>query len=130
MTVERLDISDALGPSPGYAYAAKATGGTTVYTAGAVPVDQDGNLIGPGDIEAQTRAVVANLQTVLERAGATADDVVKTTIYVAGAEQADLPKVWSVFSESPLVAAPSTLVGVTFLGYAGQLVEIEATAVI
>jgi enamine deaminase RidA (YjgF/YER057c/UK114 family) len=101
-----------------------------VFTAGAVPVDPDGNLIGPGDLQEQTRAVLANLHTVFARVGVAAADVVKTTIYVAGKEQADLPKVWQVFAESELAAAPSTLLGVTFLGYTGQLVEIEAIAVI
>jgi enamine deaminase RidA (YjgF/YER057c/UK114 family) len=131
MTVERIDLSKEVGPSPGYAYAAKSFGGaSTVYTAGAVPVDPDGNLISPGDLDGQTRAVMANLVTVLDRAGAAADDVVKTTIYVASHRQADLPQVWRVFAESPLARAPSTLVGVAYLGYAGQLVEIEAIAAI
>jgi enamine deaminase RidA (YjgF/YER057c/UK114 family) len=129
LTVERLDVSDALGPSPGYAYAAIARG-TTVFTAGAVPVDPSGSLMAPGDLEGQTRAVIANLDIALGRAGATADEVVKTTIYVAGNEQADLPRAWRVFVESPLAKAPSTLLGVTHLGYSGQLVEIEAIAVI
>jgi enamine deaminase RidA (YjgF/YER057c/UK114 family) len=130
MSVERLDLSDALGPSPGYAYAARTWGsGATVYTAGAVPVDKEGNLVAPGDLEGQTRAVIANLETALDRAGAKAEDVVKTTIYVAGHEQPDLPMVWRVFAGNPMASAPSTLVGVAHLGYTGQLVEIEAIAV-
>ena len=80
MTAKRLDLSAALGPSPGYAYAAKATNGTTVYTAGAVPVDPKGQLMAPGDLEGQTQAVIANLLTALDGAGARPDDVVKTTI--------------------------------------------------
>jgi enamine deaminase RidA (YjgF/YER057c/UK114 family) len=128
LTVERLDLSDKLGPSPGYAYAARATG-ETIYTAGAVPVDRDGNLIGPGDLTAQTQAVIANLQAALEGAGAAPEDVVKTTIYVATQDQRDLPKVWAIFAESPYASAPSTLLGVAHLGYTGQLVEIEAIAV-
>jgi enamine deaminase RidA (YjgF/YER057c/UK114 family) len=128
MTVERLDVTDALGPSPGYAYAVRATG-THIYTAGAVPVDREGTLIAPGDLEGQTRATIDNLRTALERAGATAADVVKTTIYVVG-DQPDLPMVWRVFAETDLDGAPSTLLGVTHLGYRGQLVEIEAVAVV
>jgi enamine deaminase RidA (YjgF/YER057c/UK114 family) len=117
-----------LGPSPGYAYAARATG-THVYTAGAVPVGPDGNLIGIGDLEAQTRAVIANLQVVLDRVGATPDNLVKTTLYVVGPQE-DLPRAWRVFAATPLAAAPSTLVGVAALGYSGQLIEIEAIAVL
>jgi enamine deaminase RidA (YjgF/YER057c/UK114 family) len=129
MSVERIDLTDVLGPSPGYAYAAIATKGTHVYTAGAVPIDADGNLIGRGDLEAQTRAVIANLRQALDRTGVSAEEVVKTTIYVAGRDQADLPRAWGVFATTPFAAAPSTLVGVTHLGYEGQLVEIEAIAV-
>ena len=129
MSVERVDLTAELGASPGYAYAATASGGTHVYTAGAVPVDVEGNLIAPGDLEGQTRAVIANLQLVLERTGAAPADVVKTTVYVVAHEQADLPRVWRLFAESPLAAAPSTLLGVTHLGYRGQLVEIEAVAI-
>ncbi len=128
MTVERIDLSDELGPSPGYSYVAKAKG-TTVYTAGAVPVDREGNLIAPGDLEGQTRATIENLRVVLERVGAAPEDVVKTTIYVAGSEQPELPAAWRIFAETPFVDAPSTLLGVSHLGYSGQLVEIEAIAV-
>ncbi|HWL65651.1 MAG TPA: RidA family protein [Actinomycetota bacterium] len=130
MVVERIDATDVLGPSPGYAYAAAATEGVTVYTAGAVPVDPNGKLLGPDDLKAQTQACIANLRTVLERAGAAPDMVVKTTIFVVGAKQSDLPEVWSEFARTPWAAAPSTLVGVTYLGYSGQLVEIEAVAVV
>ena len=129
MSVERIDLTDVLGPSPGYAYAAAATNGTHVYTAGAVPVDAEGNLIGRGDLEAQTRAVIENLRQALDRTGVSAEGVVKTTIFVAALDQADLPRVWGVFARTPFVTAPSTLVGVTYLGYEGQLVEIEAIAV-
>jgi enamine deaminase RidA (YjgF/YER057c/UK114 family) len=56
--------------------------------------------------------------------------VLKTTIFVASAEQADLVAAWDViraaFGDHD---APSTLLGVTVLGYPGQLVEIEAVAV-
>lgn len=129
MTVERIDVSDLLGPSPGYAYAARASGGTTVYCAGAVPVDGEGNLIGRGDLQAQTHAVLANLQAVLDRAEAGPENVVKTTIFVAGERREDLSEVWRAFARTPFVSAPSTLIGVTHLGYEGQLVEIEAIAV-
>lgn len=129
MSVERVDLTDVLGSSPGYAYVASATAGTHVYTAGAVPVDPFGKLIGAGDLEEQTRAVIRHLNRALDGAHASAADVVKTTIYVVG-EQTDLPRVWRVFAETPLASAPSTLLGVTALGYEGQLVEIEAIAVI
>ncbi len=129
MSVQRR-IVDGLAEPPGYAHVAIATGSTLVFTAGAVPLDEHGDLVGPGDVEAQTEQVLANLVRQLEAGGAAADDVVKTTVFVAGASHEAQAAVWRVVQRSPLAAAPSTLVGVALLGYRGQLVEIEATAVI
>ena len=130
--VERIVLPDLSEP-PGYAHAAVARGTTLVFTAGQVPLDESGHLVGAGDPVEQTRQVVANLEATLAAAGATPHDVVKTTVYVVAAEQADLPAVWRAFQEfaSPGVrTAPSTLLAVPMLGFTGQLVEIEAVAVI
>jgi enamine deaminase RidA (YjgF/YER057c/UK114 family) len=124
---ERITAAE-LYPPPGYAHAARA--GFLVHTAGAVPLDVDGNLVGAGDLEVQTRQTVANLEAQLGAAGARPEDVVKTVVYVAAERHADLRAVWEVFRASSLAAAPSTLLGVSFLGYTGQLVEIEAVAVL
>ena len=56
--------------------------------------------------------------------------MVKTTVYVAGASHETQVDVWQVVRASSIGAAPSTLVGVPILGYRGQLVEIEAIAVL
>ena len=68
--------------------------------------------------------------TALQAAGAQLSDVVKTTIYVATSRQADLSLVWHVvraaFGDHD---APSTLAGVSVLGYDDQLVEVEAMAI-
>ncbi|MDQ4144868.1 MAG: RidA family protein [Actinomycetota bacterium] len=125
---EFIDASRHLGKTPGYSYAARAVGQTTVYTAGAVPLDTDGNVIGIGDLEEQTRVVIANLLSALGSAGVGPADVVKTTIYVVGNQREDLSRAWRVFASSDLVHAPSTLLGVSVLGYDDQLVEIEAIA--
>ena len=125
--VERRN-APGLSPPPGYAHVASASG-RTVFTAGAVPLDGGGNLVGEGDADAQTEQVVANLDAALAAGGATFADVVKTTVYVVAGDVA-LARVWEVFRRSPLSEAPSTLVGVTSLGYTGQLVEIEAVAVV
>ena len=126
--VERMNAPELAEP-PGYAHVAVASG-RVVFTAGAVPLDAQGNLVGAGDYEAQTHQTVANLRASLDVAGARAQDVVKTTVYVAAGEQAALVRVWEAFSESDLASAPSTILGVTLLGYSGQLVEIEAVAVL
>jgi len=57
------------------------------------------------------------------------DDVLKTTVYVASDDRADLVRAWDVIAEAFGDARPpSTLLGVAMLGYAGQLVELEAVA--
>jgi enamine deaminase RidA (YjgF/YER057c/UK114 family) len=119
--------SDELFAPPGYAHAVRA--GALVHTAGAVPLDAEGNLVGEGDVGAQTRQVLANLEAQLAAAGATPADVVKTVIYVATERRDDLPAAWDVVRASAFDGAASTLLGVSFLGYSGQLVEIEAVAV-
>lgn len=119
-----------LAAPPGYTHVAIATGSTLVFTAGAVPLDEAGELVGVDDAVAQTDQVVANLVAALDAAGARPDDVVKTTVYVAGADHDRQALVWESVQRSPIATAPSTLVGVPILGYRGQLVEIEAVAVI
>jgi enamine deaminase RidA (YjgF/YER057c/UK114 family) len=115
-----------------YAYAA-VTGGrpVLVFTAGACPLDADGATVATGDVRAQAEAVMVNLRAALASAGAHLDDVVKTTIYVASADRADLEAAWRVvhrhFGEHE---PPSTLVGVSILGYPDQLVEVEAVAAV
>ena len=78
----------------------------------------------------QASLAVANLATALAESGATLADVLKTTVFVASAERSDLVAAWDVVSAAfGEHDAPSTLLGVAVLGYAGQLVEIEAVAV-
>jgi enamine deaminase RidA (YjgF/YER057c/UK114 family) len=81
------------------------------------------------DYAGQARRAVANLATALAAAGAGLADVLKTTVYVASAEQSDLLDVWHVVRTAfGAHDAPSTLLGVSVLGYQSQLVEIEAVA--
>jgi enamine deaminase RidA (YjgF/YER057c/UK114 family) len=129
MTVELRNVQGLFEP-PGYSHVAVASGARLVFTAGAVPLDDRGKLVGPEDAEAQTEQVLANLARQLEAGGATPADVVKTAVYVAGASLETQSLVWEVVQRSPLAAVPSTLVGVAQLGYRGQLVEIEAIAVV
>jgi enamine deaminase RidA (YjgF/YER057c/UK114 family) len=127
--IERKNVP-GLFPPPGYAHVAMASGARLVTTAGAVPLDGEGHLVGAGDIKQQTRQVIANLLQQLALAGASGDDVLKTTVYVASANGADLTATWEVVQQSPIAAAASTLLGVAVLGYTGQLVEIEAIAAV
>ena len=113
-----------------YAYAAVTEPGALVFTAGACPLDRSGKIVGTGDVRGQAGLTVENLAEALKAAGCGLGDVVKTTIFVASADRDDLVAAWNVVSAAfgdhdP----PSTLLGVAALGYAGQLVEIEAVAV-
>ena len=113
-----------------YAYAAVSDPGRMVFTAGACPLDADGATVAVGDVAGQARQVMENLATALEAAGAGFGDVLKTTVYVATTDRADLLAAWQVVREAfGEHDAPSTLVGVTVLGYEDQLVEVEAVAV-
>jgi enamine deaminase RidA (YjgF/YER057c/UK114 family) len=128
MTVQ-LIRSDKLYPGVAYAYASIAQPGAVIHTAGACPLDEQGQIVGVGDVALQARQAMANLIEALAEAGATLADVLKTTIYVASSDRGDLVAAWeefrAAFGEHD---APSTLLGVAALGYPDQLVEIEAVA--
>ncbi len=130
MTVHLVRADHIYGGVP-YAYSSIAEAGRLVFTAGACPLDDSGAIVGAGDVRLQARQVVANLTAALAAAGAELTDVLKTTIYVASGDRADLVAVWDIvraaFADHD---APSTLLGVAALGYDGQLVEVEAVALI
>ena len=76
-------------------------------------------------------SAVANALAALSAAGATPSDVVRSVIYVASGERADLSAVWQRLNDGPLAQAfttASTLLGVAVLGFPGQLVEVDLTA--
>ncbi|TDV42192.1 RidA family protein [Actinophytocola oryzae] len=105
--------------------------GPTAHLAGQCPMDASGELVGDGDLAAQVDQVVANSMAALAAAGARPDQVVRSVVYVASADQTDLVAVWDRLNASPLADAfttASTLLGVAQLGYRGQLVEVDLTA--
>jgi len=122
--------SPVLAASAPYAYAAvAATCSRFVFTAGACPLDPAGETVAPGDVAGQAEQVMVNLRAALHAAGARLEDVVKTTVYVASEDHADLRTAWHVVRESfGDHDVPSTLLGVALLAYPNQLVEVEAVA--
>ena len=101
-----------------------------MFTAGACPLDEAGQVVGVGDVAAQTERVMANLTRALADAGCALTDVAKTTVYVASSDRADLVAAYQVVCAAfGNHDAPSTLLGVAVLGYPEQLVEVEAIAV-
>ena len=130
MTSVELVRSAALTDTTPYAYAAVTPPGRLVFTAGACPLDHDGAVVSPGNVAAQAQRVMANLAVALGAAGAVLTDVAKTTVYVASSSRTDLVTAWQVVHDAfGDHDAPSTLLGVTVLGYPDQLVEVEAVAV-
>lgn len=124
--------SSTLSPSAQYAYASTVPGSARlIFLAGACPLNEDGTTAGLGNYAAQAAKAIENLCLALEAAGAGIGDVVSTRVLVASTERADLIRAWDVVREAfGEHDVPSTLMGVTVLGYDGQLVEIEAIAAV
>ncbi|MEV3858237.1 RidA family protein [Streptomyces sp. NPDC050095] len=124
--------SAALSDVAEYAYAATAPAeARLVFLAGACPLEKDGSTAAAGDYAGQAAKCVENLRTALDAAGADLRDVISTRVLVASTRQEDLVTAWQVvrdaFGEHDV---PSTLMGVTVLGYRDQLVEVEAVAAV
>jgi enamine deaminase RidA (YjgF/YER057c/UK114 family) len=124
--------SDALADTPGYAYASVVdSGARLVHLAGACPLGADGAVAPVGDFAGQASKCVENMKTALAAAGASLLDVAYTRVLVASTRREELATVWEVvqntFADHEV---PSTLVGVTMLGYEHQLVEVEVVAAI
>jgi enamine deaminase RidA (YjgF/YER057c/UK114 family) len=128
MSVELVRAA-ALTDEVPYAYGAVARG--LLFTAGACPLGAGGEVAHLGDVAGQAALVMDNLLEALAAAGCGLTDVAKSTVYVASADRDDLVAAWHVvrarFGQHD---APSTLLGVAALGYEGQLVEVEAVAVL
>lgn len=128
MTDHRAEGVGSLYRQAPYEYAAVAPAGAVLFTAGACPLDAAGNVIGLGDPVAQAGTALDNLIITLDLFGARPENLVKTTVYVVG-DRNELTAVWNVVADRLLpFRPPSTLLGVSALGYPGQLVEIEGIA--
>ena len=115
----------AIGP---YSQAIAASG-SLVFCSGQIPLDPaTGEMVGVGDVRAQTRRVMENLKAVLEAAGASLAKVVKTTIYLADLQDfAAVNEIYAgYFGEAPPARATVEVAGLP----RGAMVEIDAIAVI
>ncbi len=132
MSVVSLIRAEQLSDAAEYAYASSVPASAKLlFLAGSCPLNLDGSTAAVGDVAGQAAKCVENLVIALEAAGATLADVASTRVLVASSQQSDLVTAWEVvraaFGDHDV---PSTLLGVTVLGYDDQLVEIEATAAI
>ncbi len=121
---ERIVITPP-GVSPNPALSPGVRVGELLFTSGNVANDANGNLVGPGDCEAQSRQVMANIRAIVEAAGASMSDVVKITCFLTDVnDYAAYGRVRSeTFSNSP--PASSTVI-VAALVRPEFLVEVEA----
>ncbi|MFE9105661.1 RidA family protein [Actinomadura geliboluensis] len=115
-----------------YAYAATAPADARlIFLAGSCPLNADGSTAAIDDYAGQAAKCIDNLRTALADAGASLEDVISTRVLVASTRQEGLVTAWQVvrdaFGDHDV---PSTLMGVTVLGYHDQLVEIEAVAAV
>ena len=116
----------------GFSQVVVAAGKRTIYTAGQVSIDERGELVGAGDLAAQTEQAMRNVGLALEAAGAGYADIVKITTYVVNykpEQRAIIGKARAPFFTTGTPPA-STLVGVAALALADWLVEIEAVDIL
>jgi enamine deaminase RidA (YjgF/YER057c/UK114 family) len=131
MKTEFLNPS-TLCPTSGWTHVVSVEGGKTVYVSGQVSVNERGEVVGRGDLRAQTVQTFENLKQALAAAGATFRDVRKSNLYVVGLKPEHVPMIREVRSRYFDATHPpaSTLVGVAALVSADWLIEIEVVAVI
>lgn len=107
-----------------------ATSGKMLFVAGQVPLDpQSGNLVGDGDIQAQTKQVMKNIEGILTEAGADWNSVVKTSVFLTDlANFSAMNQIYAQYFEEETAPARAC-VEVSRLPK-DVLVEIECIAVI
>ena len=111
----------------GYAQAVKI--GDTIYVSGHVSHDDDGNIVGQGDMEAQMRQAYANIQKLLAKYGTTMENIVDEIIFVTDMDAAFAAAVkcrQEIFSGNPVIA--STIIQIQRLAFPELMIEIRCVA--
>jgi enamine deaminase RidA (YjgF/YER057c/UK114 family) len=128
--LDRFNAVPGVAPGTGYSHAVTVSG-RLAFIAGQVAMDEQGNLVGPGDLATQTRQALQNLDKVLRSLGADWSHVVRFNWYVvAGA--ADLQAIRSARNEllQPVLGdklnPASTLIHVAGLFRPEFLIEVDA----
>ena len=125
-----LDSPNLSSPKGIYSPGVETPAGRMVFVSGQVARNAQGEIVGEGDIQAQTRQTLENVQAVLEAAGAPLDDIAKVTVFVTNLEEhfSQIHQVRAQYFKSDYPA--STLVEVKALAHKDLLIEIDAIAVI
>jgi 2-iminobutanoate/2-iminopropanoate deaminase len=124
-----LQSSKLAKPAGIFSPGVKVPAGQLIFVSGQVARNAAGEMVGRGDIRAQTRQTLENIKTVLETAGATMDDIVKVTVFVTDVSHfAAIHEVRAEYFARDYPA--STLVEVKSLVSPDLMIEIDAIAVI
>jgi enamine deaminase RidA (YjgF/YER057c/UK114 family) len=123
---------EGLPKNPAFTNVVTVTGHVkTIYIGGQDAVDSSGNIVGKGDLKAQTEQILKNIQAALEAAGAQPEHVIKWNIYVVQGQslQEGFEAFQSVWGNPP---NPPVISGMFVAGLAHPdfLAEIEAIAVV
>lgn len=122
--LEKILTADAPAPIGPYNQAIRT--GDFLFCSGQIPLDPGTGELVPGDVGAQTRQVMKNIAAVLDAAGATFENVVKTTIFLL--DMNDFAAVNAIYGEAFTTLAPArSTVAVAALPKASR-VEIEVIA--
>ena len=125
-TIQPNSLAD---PRPRYSQGIMTEGGKVLFIAGQTASDASGNVVGKGDIKAQTRQVFDNIKAVLEAAGGSLDNVVMTTTYITDRKYREgYNEVRrGIYKKDP---PTSTLVIVSGLANEDYMIEIAGIAVL
>ena len=119
-------ISTSKAPAAIGPYSQAIQVGNLVYTSGQIPIDPATGMFIEGGIKEQTRQSLLNVKAILEKAGLTMNDVVKTTVFMADMNDfADMNAVYAEFFSEPYPARSAVAVKTL---PKGALVEIEVVA--
>jgi enamine deaminase RidA (YjgF/YER057c/UK114 family) len=126
---KRINISSGTKWEESVGYSRVVKVGNQVFVTGTTSVDEDGNIVGVGDVYKQTEYIISKIEKYLNEAGAKLENVVRTRMFVVNiADWKEIGKVHHKFFKN--IKPATTMVEVNGLIEPDLLIEIEADAVI